>query len=375
MNFYNNRNEEFNNNCLLLSKCNDDNIFIKYLQENPICKEQKKIIENSNNNLVIDKKILDSKKLLYKYVLNGQVINPTLAFNGSIIINKKKKDEYIFVYRTDLKFDNIRYCVKINIHIVKLDKDFNIINKPQILNLYTDVKAIQDTFLTNFKLIDGEHAEDPRLFYVNDNLFICYGDGYNMYQGLINIDTLKIIESFKLQYPCNTHIEMHWSPLIKDNNILYLYSYSPKIIFFKMNKNKIDYIFSKDINDDIINWENKYGKIRGGTPFIYLNELEIYISVYHSSKILFQDIENSRIYYSGIIILDKNLNIKNVSKKPLYSPDIINPIRERLNNKICVIFPSGLTRNKKYLIVSCGENDYNNIVFKLNINLLYSYLN
>lgn len=369
--------KQFLDNIEALKYVKDEDLYCDLIKENILVKEQIKYLQNSYTD-EIPKIVFDNKKFLYKYVYNGEIQIPTLFFNGSIIEDINNKDNYIFVYRTDLNYKKSRYCVIINLHICRLDKNFERLCKPRVLNVKTYINKSKDILLKQLKLADGNHAEDPRLFYLNNDLHICYGDGYHMYQGKINLEHLNIIESDILEHPFETQVEKNWTPIIKNNIIHYIYSYSPHLIIFKMYKDnpyKIDKIFNRNHNNnDIKEWELNYGKIRGGTPFIYLEDKKQYISIFHSSKTLLQNLRYSKIYFSGIIILNKEFNILQLSKKPLYIPSIINPLIPRLNNRIVVIFPSGLFLKDDILYITAGENDYNNIILTINIDKLNNFL-
>lgn len=362
-------NEDFENSCAAERDCSNEEALIEIVKHNPLTKKLFQSYEDSYKSHIKIKKI-DNTKLLRPYIFKGEKINPDLCFNSSMV---KYKDGFIFVYRTDLKYKNNRYCIKINVHICYLNSNFEVIGKPDVLHLYTNMSKTKDTYLKALKLDDGHHAEDPRIFWFQNKLMIVYGDGYYMYMGIINPETLRVETSKMLEHPFETYCEKNWTPIIKNNELHFIYSYCPHMIIFKMNKNnlwKIEKIFHR--KNGLIDWKEKYGKIRGGTPFIEYNNN--YICCFHSSKEAIPEIKFSKFYYCGLMIINKNFDVVAISSKPLFIADPIQYTYPRLCNKIFVIFPGGIVIDGDKLLICCGENDMNNIVLALNIKNINKYI-
>lgn len=318
-------------------------------------------------------KLIDSKMLVHSYDYNGiNNIKPELWFNCSMV---EYSDGYLLVYRTDLKNEKLkRWCVNINLHMVKLNKKYKVVGENKTLKLHTNPKSFLDKYIKD--LPKGHHCEDPRIIIHKDKIYLFYTDGFKQLLALINLDSLEVEYSDYLETPFNTQFEKNWTPLIKNNELYLVYGYSPLFTVIKLNNSNpwmIDAVISQKTKLKDV-W--KYGEIRGGTPWIDTHDNKYYISMFHSSKQLTPIIEYSKIYYGGIILLDRNMIPIAISKIPVIRGEIQSFTRERLNQNIFVVFPGGLIfdYNKEKYIISFGYNDSEIRILEIEKDKIYNNL-
>jgi hypothetical protein len=193
----------------------------------------------------------------------------------------------------------------------------------------------------------------------NNKIYLFYTDGFKQLLALINLDTLDVEHSDYLETPFNTQFEKNWTPLVKNNELYLVYGYSPLFTIIKLNNNNpwlIDGIISKKT---LLNNVWKYGHIRGGTPWIKTHDDKYYISMFHSSKQLTPIIEYSKVYFGGIILLNKDMVPVAISKIPVIRGEIQSFTIDRLNTNIFVVFPGGIIydEDKEKYLISFGYND------------------
>jgi predicted GH43/DUF377 family glycosyl hydrolase len=349
---------------------NDIKIRNKILKSNPLSDYLDEIPKQYDIN---NTKLIDSKMLVHSYDCNGiNNIKPQLWFNCSMV---EYSDGYLLVYRTDLKNEKLkRWCVNINLHLVKLNKKYKVVGENKTLKLHTNPKTFLDKYIND--LPKGHHCEDPRMIIHNNKIFLFYTDGFKQLLALINLDSLDVEHSDYLETPFNTQFEKNWTPLIKNNELYLVYGYSPLFTVIKLNNSNpwvIDAVISqKTLLKDV--W--KYGEIRGGTPWIKTHDDKYYISMFHSSKQLTPIIEYSKVYYAGIILLNKDMVPVAISKTPVIRGEIQSFTIDRLNQNIFVVFPGGIVYdyNKEKYLISFGYNDYECRILEIEKDKIYNDL-
>jgi predicted GH43/DUF377 family glycosyl hydrolase len=349
---------------------NDIKIRNKILKSNPLSDYLDEIPKQYDIN---NTKLIDSKMLVHSYDCNGiNNIKPQLWFNCSMV---EYSDGYLLVYRTDLKNEKLkRWCVNINLHLVKLNKKYKVVGENKTLTLHTNPKSFLDKYIKD--LPKGHHCEDPRMIIHNNKIFLFYTDGFKQLLALINLDSLDVEHSDYLETPFNTQFEKNWTPLIKNNELYLVYGYSPLFTVIKLNNSNpwvIDAVISqKTLLKDV--W--KYGEIRGGTPWIKTHDDKYYISMFHSSKQLTPIIEYSKVYYAGIILLNKDMVPVAISKTPVIRGEIQSFTIDRLNQNIFVVFPGGIVYdyNKEKYLISFGYNDYECRILEIEKDKIYNDL-
>lgn len=337
----------------LEGKTNDIKIRNKILKSNPLSDYLDQLPKQYD---ISNTKLIDSKMLIHSYNYNGiNNIKPELWFNCSIV---EYEDGYLLVYRTDLKNEKLkRWCVYINLHIVKLNKKYKVIGESKTLKLFTNPKTFLDKYIK--ELPQGHHCEDPRMIVFRNKIYLFYTDGFKQLLALINLDTLDIEHSDYLQTPFSTQYEKNWTPLIKNNELYIVYGYQPLFTIIKLNNNNPYIIDSIISQNTLLNNVWKYGDIRGGSPWIKTHDDKYYISMFHSSKALTPIIEYSKVYFGGIILLNMDMKPVAISKIPVIRGEIQSFTIERLNKNIFVVFPCGIIYdyNKQKYIFSFGYND------------------
>ena len=268
-----------------------------------------------------------------------------------------------------------RWCVYINLHIVKLNKKYKVVGESKTLKLHTEPSTFIDKHINN--LPKGHHCEDPRLFIYRNKLHLIYTDGFKQLLALINLDSLDVEYSNYIEKPFETQFEKNWSPLVKNNDLYFIHTYSPYLTIFKMKNNAPMEIQEINVKKNNLNKYWSWGQIRGGTPFIETHDNKYYITIFHSSKNLTPLIEYSKIYVAGILLLDKEFNPVAISKFPLIRGEIQSYTKDRLNKNIFVVFPCGLIFdiNKDKYICSFGYNDTECRILEINSNNIYNELN
>ena len=362
--------EKYETSIALEQQTNDIKIRNKILKSNPLNDYLDEIPKQYN---IENTKLIDSKMLIHSYDCNGiNNIKPELWFNPTMI---EYEDGYLLVYRTDLKNEKLkRWCVYINLHLVKLNKKYKVVGENKTLKLHTNPKTFLDKYIK--ELPKGHHCEDPRMIIFNKKIYLFYTDGFKQLLALINLDTLDVEHSDYLESPFNTQFEKNWTPLVKNNELYLVYGYSPLFTIIKLNRDNpwlIDTIISqKTLLKDVWN----YGDIRGGTPWIMTHDDKYYISMFHSSKQLTPIIEYSKVYFAGIILLNKDMEPVAISRKPVIRGEIQSFTIDRLNQNIFVVFPGGniYDEDKEKYIFTFGNNDYENRILEIEKEKIYDNL-
>lgn len=340
----------------------------KALEMNPLNEYLNNVESSYKKNDTI---LIDNKKLVQNYSFTGKNHQAELWFNASIA---RFNDNYILCYRTDkLDKELNRYCVYINLHLVRLDLNYNVISDNHTLDLLTVPTSFLDKAIVD--LPKNNHAEDPRIIIYNDELYIFYTDGFKQLIAILDPITFKIKYNKYLDKPFDTNYEKNWTPIIIKNQLNLIYSVSPFFTLMTLDNKKpchINNILSRRnrINDL---WE--WGQIRGGTPWIETHDKKYYISVFHSSKNLTPIIEHSKIYVAGLLVMNKDLEIVGISKKPLMAPSLYTYNKSRLNQNIFVIFPCGFLYNKGKYIISMGYNDCEIRILEIKKNKILNDIN
>lgn len=228
-------------------------------------------------------------------------------------------------------------------------------------------------------------AQDPRLFAVNEQYYMLYNDAVHdkkrreMFLAKINVDKsqLQVSELQLLEYaPGKRQDQKNWMPLVYNNDIYFIYSIDPHIVL-RLDKDQLHSIPTLNNN---IQSQWPYGIIRGGTPAVYVNDLNGYLAFFHSS-LPYKPNEPEwkirqgppwRIYYMGAIVFDNKppFKIKAFTKKPLTFPGLYSA----KNTNYQIIFPSGLVEQESKFLLSAGYQDAETIILSVNKQDLYKYL-
>jgi predicted GH43/DUF377 family glycosyl hydrolase len=278
----------------------------------------------------------------YHFILNYQTIDipqSPLAYNPSIV---KFQDGYILAFRQD---DPLTACAALG--LVVLDANFS----PQGNIHYLRIK-------------ESISSEDPKLFFVQDKLFMSYSfltkplPNYDCCINLseISTKTFQILTQTNLKYNLARR-EKNWTPFTHDGDIYFVYKYNPFSIL-RLNKpitGALSNVYSTE--DKLFTWETIWGELRGGTPAISVGDE--YLSFFHSSFVS----RKTKWFVFGAITFDKNPphGLKRISPYPILSKKMyqssVNPLCK--NKK--VVYPGGFVKGnfqgKEVFHIVCGEND------------------
>lgn len=268
------------------------------------------------------------------------------SFNGGIILYDTEKNKWCN------KTHNIDKCVIYNIsRSCNNDKNTKNCIKYKTINLYGDMLTISKNIFN-----DGSR-EDPRVFIIDDNLYISYSFLYFYPDNRIKAIKIKYcqLSNFKpydeihLDIGNNSIHKIHKKSFYEKNwlfgqlnGIRYLiYTLFPLVIYDLGKKEEI-------INCNWLHRLKHKFNIRAGAPGVIVdNKLWIWGHTH-------EDIPDSN-YYPILIVLDKNL------KMYAYTDPII------IDKKIRIIYPVGAVflENEMKWIISCGYEDREQILIHI----------
>ncbi len=256
---------------------------------------------------------------------------PGPAYNASIV---KKGSHYLlfFRYNTPSAHSYIGYA--------ELDGDFHQTDREfQTLNALS------------------ESAQDPRVFYRGNELWVAYNDvterpGYaSMHLARVNLESncLEEISDMDLHLK---HLEKNWSPFEHEGKLFFEYTLNPhQILAFETKE-------MEEKSTGRVMWPALWGPMRGGTPALPIGDH--YLAFFHSH---FKDSHDKccRWYVMGAYLFeaDPPYRLCAVSPYPilfkgLYDSPLSKPT-------LHCIFPAGMlfdeVDGKELIHVTCGEND------------------
>lgn len=247
------------------------------------------------------------------------------------------------------------------------------------INLTPDFEPMYESF----RRIDTKStfSEDARCFTHLGRQFLVYND---IYPEVAQERTICIAEldsrSSQLKYttPFRTQsnqMEKNWTPFSFGEQIFFLYSLDPQVIFELPDPQKNNLIQTKIFPHKSL-WPEKWGKMRGGTPAILVDGE--YLSFFHSS---FKDEKGIIWYVMGAYTFASTFpfQITGISPHPILFNNIYHSSHDRLANpKVRVIYPTGIVyekrNNRELITVSCGENDSFIKIITIDKKMLFSSL-
>jgi predicted GH43/DUF377 family glycosyl hydrolase len=289
------------------------------------------------------------------------------GYNPSIVATKKG---YILACRDDLlwvpRIQNTFPIKQVQIVLMRLNSRFQMVQRAVSLDLAVS------------------HAEDPRLFYVGDRLFLCYNSfslgmtpvsravaaacPRRMALAEIDPQTLLVTKNMKLGYWAQPW-EKNWVPLVytdskKKPNVYFVYSANPFTVL-KLEKPITGAIerpaFFVEPSKKLM-WEDRFGTIRGGTPAIKIGSE--YLTFFHSC---FEANYKKWYVFGAMTFAGKPpFRIQKISQYPIlfrrmYSTKSTLRTWWYPRKRLKVTFPSGCVLSKSngreviYLVI--GEND------------------
>lgn len=274
------------------------------------------------------------------------------VYNPSIV---KRGDRYLIAFRYDYPWSGEGYK-KVHLGLLETDRHFELTKDPVLLDTGND------------------HSPDPRLFYMDNTLYISYahltewGPPYECCIGLssINPGTLKIEKNADLLYKKGPR-EKNWVPFVYKNEkgaseMYFVYEFNPFTLVrvAQPQGGVIEHPIAPDFASKkaLEAWEKKWGIIRGGTPALLVNGE--YLTFFHSS---FQE-QSLYWYVFGALTFDSKppFSLKRISEYPILFKRIYQaPFAPQRNPIVRAIFPAGFVEDRQnqreVLHVLCGEND------------------
>lgn len=251
---------------------------------------------------------------------------------------------------------------------VWLDDDFNVISKPQLIDL-RDVNSVSPC-----------RAEDARLITVGERLFMVYDDnvdkvitkgGFRVYLAELINDGQKIkavdVECLSRFEGESIHIrEKAWVPFVYHSDLLLAYSIAPHKIFLPILGTgeclTIDTTYPK------IPW--KWGELRGGTSGMLIDSHR-YLSFFHSSTRLasvHSDGQEIMHYFIGAYTFSSEppFALNEVSPEPIVGENFYNgPVYKPYWKPIRAVFPCGYIFDEQNIWITYGKDDHELWLVKL----------
>ena len=329
---------------------------------------------------------------IFKAVIEYEIPLVKFSYNPSIV---EDNDGYLMTFRFDCTSrshtDTQSYTL-----IHEMSKAFAPISRLQLIGMpaFSSGKS------------ENSIMEDMRIFKINNQLYATVSDNvdginYNFRSRRVHFLKLKKdneewhADSAAFFAPPNNlplrGTEKNWTaiPVIdnQDKEVpSFIYALDPQ---FMLIRAKSDKTLSGEANTEIfqkclspIPWEReKYGELRGGTPLVWVEELQGYIGFFHTAKVL----ENHRgkIYYLGAYVMNGVTQcVSHISPKPLLYPGMYDGNKgfwvHEMGPDAQVIFPTGLEKgiwdHRSVFVVSAGINDYRAKILLLDQKALLSSL-
>lgn len=294
--------------------------------------------------------------------------NKTETVNGAIVEDIREPHKFLMAHRID--YENYSSSYHSDLILSLLDQNF----KPE------SSKTLK------LEPRERTRAQDPRIFALNDQYYLLYNEASKtskkreMYIAALDlISQPRVKKVYNLSYEQEKSADQkNWTPLTYNNKIYFIYSFNPLLILnWDQNTNKLSPLQVQDYNKKI-NWP--YGEIRGGTPAVFVQELNAYLCFFHSS-LQFKENEPPwhvrkspfwRIYYMGAMLLDSKPPFKLLAytDKPLTYPGLYS----NKNNNMHIIFPVGVVQNAESFIISAGVQDTETVLLKADKRDIYKSL-
>ena len=288
------------------------------------------------------------------------------AFNASII---EWNDSILMCFRVR----NEKMVSTFQMGCVFLDKDFNVISTPSIIQMQGNNPS---TFFQN---------QDPRLIVLNHKLYIIYSN-------FISLETVVARRMFIAELYCEDNAfitgdqicihnpikldprwEKNWVPFIYENELLLAYSILPHHILKPSLQTGECSLISA--TQSVIDWD--WGTLRGGTPAI--RDGEQYLGFFHSSKLMktaHSAGKKIQHYFMGAYTYSAHppFQITHISPEPIVAKGFYHGQSYNTWKPLHVVFPMGCIINDQHVWVSYGRQDFEIWVAKIDKHKLYKSL-
>lgn len=230
---------------------------------------------------------------------------------------------------------------------------------------------------------------DARLFYFKDQLYIStsweiYGPRRNQMQlwklNIVKKDDIYLngetfdyiienVAKFNNIQNWTGYIkpkdQKNWAPFIHNNQLYYIYSFSPhKVLKFNFKTKKIHLVKTNEVNLDKFNFPTKDIRLNTNPVLLYSGE---FLSTYHYVY--------NKGYYSGFYTFNTDFQITKIGQ-PVFLPKDCDAGGSWRNNNLKVFFLQGLQifQNQNRIEISGGHNDYQVCIFKLKLSQILNSL-
>ncbi len=285
------------------------------------------------------------------------------AFNPSIV---RWKDFYLLSFRIipDAKNPYVSY-----IGLILLDGNFSPISDPQIMQTREPNSSVP------FR------AEDARLIYVGETLYIIYSDndepmlsrgGFRVFTGEVTFDgidfSINRVEKLKTYKGESPELrEKNWVPFEYKGHLFLSYSIDPHVIFYPLRNTEMCLTVSTAVSE--IQWP--FGTLRGGTTALAgLAEGE-YLSFFHSSIPMATLHSNGKCmphYFMGAYTYSAEppFNLTRISPEPIIGKQFYKGLEyPRYWGSVRVVFPGGYLFDEEFIWVAYGRQDHEIWIAKL----------
>ncbi len=271
-----------------------------------------------------------------------------------------------------------RYGTGTFLMVIRDDRRNYRYNRLSLILLNNDFSAVSSSVI--IKTPEFVRPQDPRLFYLNGQLYILYskknthpGEFLKLVQAKLSPDG-SLTECQVLEYEKKSH-EKNWVPFVTDykkkQRLYYVSKFSPFTVL-ETDEEKVS--ISKCIVEHPIDydWAKKWGELRGGTPAVRLDNGN-YLAFFHSSfsKKKEHVCDGYWVYVFGAIVFSGSYPFRPLMISPypiLFNgcyKAAISPLtwfwKQIGCTKTFILFPTGLVagqgRDHNLLYVTCGEND------------------
>lgn len=315
---------------------------------------------------MLDSFVLETKKIDipgYPDAFNPSIIrwqdSFLLSFRTSDTATASSDENFLLSFRTR---DPLNRSTN-GVGLVFLDKEFNLIGHPQILDIhYLDPRI-------------APRQQDPRLLSVGNKLFIVYS---NIIEGTSSLEVRRMFVA-ELQYDgvkfhvcnpeCITQFEgeyeqrwqKNWVPFEFDGELLLSYSITPHKVLKPRLGTGSPYTSASthSVTKSLPDW--KWGVLRGGTPALLVDGE--YLSFFHSSIDMPSEHSNGKKithYFMGAYTFSAQppFEIKKISSKPIVGPSFYHGAEHKTWKPLRVVFPCGFVFNESTIWVAYGRQDH-----------------
>lgn len=277
-----------------------------------------------------------------------KVVIPSVSAQYNASIGAVGNGYLLFFRYDEPSFKNERPQIFSNIGCISLDRNFEPLEK--------ECSKIE----TN-----STFSEDVRFFQNGENYFLIYNDLISRFVDRrgIRIGAIDLCKR-RLEYVTTLDVdsrktEKNWTPFSHRGEIYFLYTINPQKILTLPNPRKNLLRRSPDSFQSELDWSNKWGRLRGGTPAKLVDGE--YLAFFHSS---FEDYRGIIWYIMGAYTFTSfsPFKITRISPYPILFKGIYDtPHQVIASPKVRSIYPAGFTceqrEGKELIHVSCGEND------------------